>query len=480
MAHGDETARYPYRVVIADDERGIREGLEDFIRNECPSFQVTGVFADGRQALDHLEAQGADILVSDISMPHMSGLDVVEQIKRAHPQLCVILITGYREFQYAKRALDLGVLHLVVKPVDFEELFRALQDAAAELERQKETALQEAERLLQDRDHMRTYLRLVTAGLLNAEILGRMGTAFPQGASCARVCFRCVDEQALGAFGGSVWQDMCEIQDDQVDAYCLSEDETSAEFFVLFPAGHPEYAEQFQQEAVRNLQRAYRVTIEASCRTYARLADIGEQRMEDVADALISSILDGRIADRDALTDVIVKTFHPDMFRQLLGALTKKLREQYELDTYDLAAAWENGRLDGDKAAQVLGQAEELLLNHFLVSGSRIKKIREYIAEHCDSQLSLNSVAEAFSLNPNYLSQLFRRETGERFGYYVSKVRIEKAKQLLRDTDWDVRRVAEAVGYGGDEYFSRVFKDHTGMAPRQYAHLVATGSEAGK
>lgn len=59
MAHGDETARYPYRVVIADDERGIREGLEDFIRNECPSFQVTGVFADGRQALDHLEAQGA-------------------------------------------------------------------------------------------------------------------------------------------------------------------------------------------------------------------------------------------------------------------------------------------------------------------------------------------------------------------------------------------------------------------------------------
>ena len=191
MAHGDETARYPYRVVIAADERGVREGMNYFIRNECPSFQVTGVFADGRQALDHLEAQGADILVSDISMPHMSGLDVVEQIKRAHPQLCVILITGYREFQYAKRALDLGVLHLVVKPVDFEELFRALQDAAAELERQKETALQEAERLLQDRDHMRTYLRLVTAGLLNAEILGRMGTAFPQGASCARVCFRC-------------------------------------------------------------------------------------------------------------------------------------------------------------------------------------------------------------------------------------------------------------------------------------------------
>ena len=470
--------KHLFRVIVADDEREIREGLEEFISAECPDFTVAGVYSDGHQALEHLKARGGDMLITDISMPNLSGLDAVEEIKRFHPNLAVILITGYRDFEYAKRALDLGVSQLIVKPVDFAELLSALKNAATELNRRKEQAFQDTRRILSSRMRMRNYLRLAAAGFLNPEtVLQTIDLPFLR-PSCAKVNFRCADENIRKLFGGdSVWQDMCEIQNERIDAYCINEEETSAEFFVLYPEGHEEFVTQFIEESTENLQKSFGATVETCHSTFGQVSDIGGQHLDNVAEALVTNMLDEHIADKEILVEMIMKILPPDLFGQLIEALLNRLSGEYEIDTEALRKeAGEVTRWDGGKMTGLLKQAEEQLLGHFLACGNRIKKIKEYMAAHCDGRLSLHSVADAFSLNPNYLSQLFRRETGERFGYYVSRVKIEKAKQLLRDTDWNLRAVAEAVGYSGEEYFSRIFKEHTGLAPKQYANLMITGS----
>ena len=118
------------KILIADDERTIRNGLAGLIKKWFPTWELVGLAENGKQALRMAVQEKPNILLADINMPEMNGLVMIEKIRSILPETQVIILSGYDQFAYAQQGIRLGVLDYLLKPVDREELFMVLRDAA--------------------------------------------------------------------------------------------------------------------------------------------------------------------------------------------------------------------------------------------------------------------------------------------------------------------------------------------------------------
>lgn len=118
------------KILIADDERTIRNGLAGLIRKWFPAWEIVGLAENGKQAIRMAVQEKPQIILADINMPEMNGLVMIEKIRSVLPETQVIILSGYDQFSYAQQGIRMGVLDYLLKPVDREELFMALRDAA--------------------------------------------------------------------------------------------------------------------------------------------------------------------------------------------------------------------------------------------------------------------------------------------------------------------------------------------------------------
>ena len=125
-----------YRLLIADDEESIREGVSDFVRQNCPEWDVAALARDGREALALAREILPDAVLTDITMPHMNGLEFLESLSDLQPEAKLLVLSGYDQFEYAVQALRLGVSDYLLKPLDTAKLVSALSRFAAELDAQ--------------------------------------------------------------------------------------------------------------------------------------------------------------------------------------------------------------------------------------------------------------------------------------------------------------------------------------------------------
>ena len=122
-----------YKVFLADDEKIIRDGISSSVPWADIGLELSGVAEDGRSALINIRRSRPDIILTDINMPHMNGLEMIERIKKSLPDSKIIIITGYGEFEYAQKAIQLGVDDFILKPVDIPELCNKLRKIASAL-----------------------------------------------------------------------------------------------------------------------------------------------------------------------------------------------------------------------------------------------------------------------------------------------------------------------------------------------------------
>ncbi|MCM3273358.1 response regulator transcription factor [Paenibacillus elgii] len=125
-----------YKLLIVDDESETRSSISNYFPWEDIGFEIVGQLENGRQALDFLSERQADVVLCDIHMPVLSGIDFAREIKdRKHPVM-IVFFSGYREFEYAKQALSLGVKEYIVKPPKYKDLVSAFSSLKAELDEQ--------------------------------------------------------------------------------------------------------------------------------------------------------------------------------------------------------------------------------------------------------------------------------------------------------------------------------------------------------
>ena len=126
-----------YKMIIVDDENGVRDILSDFINNNDLGFEVAVSFSGAKRALEYLETNNVDLILSDIKMPQMSGIEFIEIVSEKYPGMRKVLVSGYSEFEYVKAAIKFDVDNYLLKPIDYDEIVEVLTKIKNKLDEEK-------------------------------------------------------------------------------------------------------------------------------------------------------------------------------------------------------------------------------------------------------------------------------------------------------------------------------------------------------
>lgn len=340
-----------YRIVVIDDEYIVVEGIKAIIKKRNMDCEVVGSGVDGIDGLEVVRKTKPDILITDIRMPGMDGLSLIEVVKEELPQLRCIVISGYTEFEYARRAISLGVKDYIDKPITIEKLESVITKLMKEDESEKSE----------------------------------------------NIFF----EYSIGAM---------------MDKVMLQKPEE----------------------------------LKKECNTY--LSQLKNQ----------VEYLDGYKKECFHLLCVLLELFMErkkvqEDWMHLSYATIERLKTVEEVKMYiyhmiqKMAAAME---------------AEQIGANHFVVN-----KLLQYIAQNYNKDIGLTELAEVVSMNPSYLCILFKEEVGMSYVKYLTNLRINKAKELLKE-GYKVSDVSEMVGYNNYRYFCDIFKKHLGQTPNEFKGCI--------
>lgn len=342
-----------YRIMLIDDEYAIHLSLRKLVERSGLHIVVTGEAEDGVEALQMLEDSRPDIIVTDICMPEMDGLEFIRRVRESHPQMHFIILSGHDNFEFARQALRYGVSDFLLKPIDPAQFQATLERACRELDERKARFSRQTEWTLAQQRHKARLAELLYSA----------------------------DEQ--GAL------------------------EQIREIMALFETSGPE---------------------EVSVSRYAHML------MQDLLTAMKE--------------------------RGLLLAM--EIGEDRWPQDDPMACS-----------RQIQDKIKEMLA---LIKGSRnlgsrhnIQKAKRYIEEnYAMEDLSLQEVADSVGMSVTYLSRTFKSETNMNFVKYLVQVRMEKARELLAESELSAQETAYRVGFSDYVHFSKTFKKFHGLTPSAY------------
>jgi len=511
-----------YKVFLVEDEIVTREGIRDNVNWNSAGFDFTGEAPDGEIALPLIQAAQPDVIITDIKMPFMDGLQLSKIIREHMPWVKIIIMSGYDDFSYAQSAIQLGITEYLLKPVGVQDLQASLIKVAAVLDHEK-TEREDLKRLRgQVEENIallrnRFLLRLLLGGESTSTVVEQsqqLGLSILAKWYLAMVIkIDCGSESPLPLFDEcqQIETAVADLISQNMDAILTKKD---IDELILILKGESD--EQIQQEGDF---LAGLIQQEVGSKTPCRLV-IGlgkpQQRLGDLHRSFSEALLrvtDGwselEYGDLKKLDQGVLQRFLEsgliddfdaffETYIQPLGesALRHRLIKQFFLLDILLSAAQFVSNL-GANGDQVI--PERLDLEDFLARLNSIDQIRTetkrifaqalafrdsqtkngwttviqqaktYLDSHyTDANLSLNEVAAQVNFSPNHFSAVFSRETGETFKDYLTRLRTDQAKKLLRTTNLKCSEVAFNCGYNDPHYFSMIFRKNTGFTPQQF------------
>ncbi|TCP29560.1 two-component system response regulator YesN [Scopulibacillus darangshiensis] len=418
------------KVFLIDDEILIREGIRNHIAWHNEGFNFCGDAADGEIALPLIEKEKPDILITDIQMPFMDGLQVSRIIRQKMPWIKIIILSGHDEFHYAKEAISIGVMEYVLKPFSSSDLLRLLHKVAKQIDLEQSARDQLEE--LQNQNNNR--LRVSQERFFNDLCLG---TLTPSEA------IEMADALQLDVISKYYMVIITE--------YELLKDNQSAETYgnirdhLMIKLKHVENLFYFQR------------SIKETVWIYKR-DDVNE------LEALIPSFINPLKSD--------IEKKYPCVFNVGVGGIKERIRgislsfAEADKDKIYQTIKRKNPSFDlnEQKIQDVMRFEENLGLNQSIV-----EQAKDYIVKHYDqTDLSLKSVSAHVNVSPSYFSAMFSQETGQTFINYLTRTRINRAMELLTSTKERSYNIAYMVGYNDPHYFSNTFKKVTGLSPMAF------------
>ncbi len=526
-----------YRVLLCDDEIHVCQLVQYLVDWDALGLELVGIANSGVEAFEMLTACSPHIVISDIRMSGYSGIDLLEKARERGFHCRFVLISGYREFEYAQKAIQLGVTDYVVKPLKKNDLETALRKAIAELAEQSvdpaEGGVSEIDRVKHDRERL---LADWQGGALEDDRLTRTYLAEQyavdlSGTCCALawhfLCYSTFSEETLRLLEGKVctyldaqadeWfrehlllrQDsgllllcacdtaegmpglrlmldgcravlaICSGWDVSLGAAFLHGEETfdrlfaraeSAAYEQLFDPAHSIHKEAAALRTEADFHTV--VDFDACGRLSAAMQILDSVTVRTEIESGFSALARSDAAQAAAVFGYagwVIGTMNHALSAFDIGAdVTRYLdRPVLERELRHIPDVPRIGRRLGEVAAAQIETVREAVRS---AENRPIRQVKELVAAHYMEPLSLNQVAAAVDLNPVYLSVLFKKETGTNFKDYLTGVRIETAKALLRDGE-SMLTAAEKVGYKDAKYFSKLFTRVVGVNPTQYKKL---------
>ncbi|AWB46511.1 DNA-binding response regulator [Paenibacillus sp. CAA11] len=515
-----------YKVLLVDDERMILDGISKVVDWSRAGCELAGTARNGLDAYEQITGCPPDIVISDIAMPGLDGIGLVARTHECYPEIRFIMLSGYKDFDYARQAMQYGVKHYLLKPCNEEQILDALTELAAEKGEQQERE-QFVRRMKQDFERMlphvkaqflKEFITNKTYGSRDLEYYQQLFGLTLQHKP-VRVLLMRVEEPyepehlfALQNIAADLLPAVLLSTTIQGQVLLVVSDESggqdSAEVISSIhqvrAAFHKFYrlevtAAVSEQDKMIRLRSLYRETLQyMSHRFYT-----GEGSLITKED-LVAIDLQKNGTDLDLDEDklcLLVKSGNREEAREeverlfgLLGQhrLDIAVTRSYVLQLYaamiricpEEEQAGFTSRMGELARMQTLAEletavkeaAESLTLAYYKNNMSRqsstVNKMLAIIEEnYSNPELSLSGVAgQMLYMNADYLGKIFKKVTGESFSHYVNRYRVQQAAEHIRlSGDVKVFELADLFGFGGNaQYFSQVFKKWTGVTPSDY------------
>ena len=412
------------KVFLVDDEVVIREGIRESFPWEDTPYTLVGEAPDGEMALPMIRDTNPDIVITDIRMPFMDGIELCRTLRTQMPWIGIVILSGYDEFEYARQCLQLGVREYLLKPIDAEDLRKALDKVSAQLQEEKK-----------QREHVES---------LRARMTGSSGTDG-----------RFLKEKLIGSlFSDESMEEDAQNAMKQLQA--MGSPLSASHYTVIDAAFSP--VETGREAAAVLAEGSGGVVHTSGSRTGTRLLTLGDSARdaEEKAYAFASSLVTeleraGCTKIRVGIGDIVEQ---PSEILQSFKTARhiRHILEERPDETALILGAREMGDSAGDAGMHsVINEAKVYMSQHF-----------------CDSNLMLQDVAKAVNMSNSRFSTVFSQQSGQTFTEYLLFLRMNKAKELLRTTDMRSSQIAHETGYNDAHYFSYIFKKNVGMTPSDY------------
>ena len=454
---------YRQKLVLADDEPVTLQAIQTVIEAECPDVEIAQIFRNGRDVIEYIRSNPVDILVTDIRMPLLNGIEVLKYIHTHNKNIRVMIMTGYKDFEYAQMAIQYGADALLTKPLNYEDLINHIHAFCRSNEQNTLKTLGDTEAMLRSRDRQRQDLFMYFEQVLSYPILCER---YPELAEYKGQCF-VLDLTSDRAVPVAAWQDICEISDAHINSYCILKNECTATLLLLTRCSTATQTQMHVTLYVNDIksiiEKAYGVAVCVRTAPYENLSELHTNGVPNDVHLAAQEGLQyvmGTVEKAQMLT-----AFYSGDFAQQKRAVSQILHMLEELFSLPAAPFFQQ--------IEPIESTRELLLlldrvKQFvqLQKGYDMLRIKHYIYLHCDQELNLETAARAFGMNYSYFSRMFKEKSGETASSYITRIRIAKAKQLLLN-GLPLEDVARTVGYDA-AYLVKKFKKETGMTPNQY------------
>ncbi len=534
------------KVFLVEDEIVIRDGIKNSIKWEKEGYEFVGEAGDGELAYPMILKKRPDILITDIKMPFMDGLELSRLVKQELPDIKILILSGYDEFGYAREAIRIGVAEYLLKPVSSTKLLEVLHGFTSAIvqERKEKELLRKYEAdMLENREYQKDEFlnRILTQSLSVTEILaqakalsmdlsaqlyntillevaGISAVEGSKGGNMLTAIEAAVEDQdGLYSFRRSMesWMILCLAEDsEQMEQKIQSVEEciksvldscpVQTEYFGA--AGRPVSRIRELKESVAGAESVFSCRYLKEWNQIVRSEEMPDNDSEN-SELNVGSLEVGKL-DREILEGFLktglrgqASSFTDEYFVSLGEKNIQSLlfRQYVTMDAYLTAVSvLESIGYDSDEFVARCGDFKDMesvfqtvehtkkYLTHLIETtidfreavskgtySTLLKAARSYIEQNFDNEeISLNTVASTVNLSPNYFSTVFSQEMGMTFIEYLTRVRMEKAKELLRSSSMKTSEIAFAVGYKDSHYFSYLFKKTQHCTPREFKSQI--------
>lgn len=494
------------RILIVEDEVKIRRGLAALIAKQTDN-EIVGEAKNGREGLELILHVNPDLVITDVRMPEMDGLEMLEALSERQIKVHCVILSGYSEFEYAKKAIRYGVDDYLLKPLAPEDIIGLLNKIRVKLEQESKQQNDIVQRILRDR---------------------LFGTAQDTDVQADMAELNMEPDRAYYLLAGYGWDTlpaerrewqsrilMSESRRKYVDMHCCLFDEMR-ELVCILPE---EAASAYQDELSWYIQRTEKKWIWAGAviPAFDRLHETMELlhtlylyspggavivTEEDMANFspepfVYPDDLEGKLRAAFYHEDIRLleqylaefqnvmwkKPFSPQQVKDSYVRLVHRMLHWIEdagKNTYEkLEPLHYANKISRVYRREEMNRILEEILHELKcgmehkedISNYAIKKAIAYIRMHYAENISLEEIADRLDITPEYLSTLFNREVGINFSGFLRDFRLSHAKRLLKGTDKKVYEIAQEVGYPDSKYFNRVFKENVGVSPREFRQI---------
>lgn len=529
------------RVLICEDEKRICKLIQNIIDWEELGFEIVDVAHTGTDAIEKIKLYNPNVVITDIRMPGCTGIEMIQQVKSN--KIKFIIISGYKQFEYAQSAIKYGVEDYILKPIDKSELTNALIRIKRNLSEvnyseEKDMELKNSKEKI--KNNLITYALLDKNFVKDAQI-DTINSEF-------KVSFKKGKYQAmyLKLFNNNEAFDNQDIFNILVEDFTSIFSEKSYDLLhntyngglILFINYNEEYEKVIQGFIKEYLNITKKLILKfkgvsfilSLGKTVSSISELNlslvssingiKYRIKYGLNTLINTaeIEESNNKGKNILSDKdiwklknIIESFNCKDFAYFIDKILLKIHDECNeealcffetleyinntiLETFkymdlnesiieELTAKYEKiVNFEMDKTILmnkyklfVLKQLEEISLGTNKKELTVVTKAKKYISDNYQNPITLEEVAEEVKISPAYLSTMFKKELGINFSDYIIELRVERAKNILKNTNLSIAEVTEEVGYTDCRYFSKLFNKVVGIKPSKYRKLYNKG-----